>query len=61
MKATIRRTGRCVCGVKVALHYDVATNRKLTCEQARRAHPRAAQKACTFAQMCLRLVPKEER
>ena len=36
----VKRPGRCVCGLKVAYHFD-ADNRKQNCEEAARRHPRA--------------------
>lgn len=36
----MKRTGRCLCGIKIAYHYD-ADNRQLSCAQAALAHPRA--------------------
>lgn len=35
-----KRTGRCLCGLKVAYHYS-SDNRRLSCPDARAAHPRA--------------------
>ena len=40
MTNTIKRTGRCICGLKLSLHY-AKDNRFLTCAEARAAHPRA--------------------
>lgn len=34
------RPGRCLCGLKLALHY-AADNRFLPCTEARAQHPRA--------------------
>lgn len=43
-----RRVGHCVCGLKVAYHFD-NNNRKLSCNEARDAHPRARRKNVTLA------------
>ena len=47
MTTSIKRTGRCLCGLRVALHYD-ASNRKLSCEQARAEHPHAVEKPASL-------------
>lgn len=43
-----RRVGHCVCGLKVAHHFD-NKNRKLSCVEARELHPRARRKRVTLA------------
>lgn len=35
-----KRTGRCICGIKLAYHWS-PDNRFLSCPQAQAAHPRA--------------------
>lgn len=46
----MKRTGRCLCGLKLQHHFD-AQNRKLSCEDARKSHPRArSARADLFAQ-----------
>lgn len=36
--------GRCLCGLKIAYHFTIG-NRKVSCEEARLSHPRAAMKS----------------
>jgi hypothetical protein len=54
----IKRTGRCVCGIKVSHHFDLK-NRKMSCDEARRIHPRAHKRSAAVQQMFIRVVPKE--
>lgn len=43
-----KRTGRCLCGLKVIYHFETGSNRKLTCEEARQRHPRARKATISF-------------
>jgi hypothetical protein len=40
-KTISNRNGRCLCGVRISLHFDKVSNRKLSCEETKHAHPRA--------------------
>lgn len=42
------RIGTCVCGLKIAHHFT-ADNRKLSCEETRKLHPRARRMASSLA------------
>lgn len=43
----VARTGACLCGLKVAYHFD-SQNRKLSCEETRTKHPRAQRRFTSF-------------
>lgn len=50
---TMKRTGRCICGLKISHHY-ADNNRFLTCAEARALHPRAkvAQRSMSVLLRC---------
>lgn len=51
MTRNIRKSReRCLCGLRVSLHFTT-TNRKLDCDTAKAAHPRATVRPVTFADL----------
>lgn len=42
---------RCLCGLRVSLHFT-PNNRKLDCDAAKAAHPRATVRPVSFADLC---------
>jgi hypothetical protein len=47
----MKRNGRCVCGLRIAHHFN-KRNAKLSCADARQLHPRArTTRADIFAQL----------
>lgn len=48
MRNMRRSRARCLCGLRATLHFHPVTHVKLTCDDARKAHPSATVRPVSF-------------